>query len=136
MLNPSYLIKMPEMEYLRTFVIESSDISFQLIFFLLLQLLLDVVSVFNRVSTLSRKKQSVKITEDGLEVSLLSDFLLFLKCVFPPFQKQVSLFSIQLRFSGRFSQQKRNFLLWNVCGNRINSYYLNGWKRVILQLTK
>ncbi|XP_062087854.1 uncharacterized protein LOC133794573 [Humulus lupulus] len=32
------------------------------------QILLDVVSVFNTVSSLSRKKQSVKITEDGLEV--------------------------------------------------------------------
>ncbi|KAH7546675.1 hypothetical protein FEM48_Zijuj01G0226700 [Ziziphus jujuba var. spinosa] len=32
------------------------------------QILLDVVSVFNMVSSLSRKKQSVKITQDGLEV--------------------------------------------------------------------
>ncbi|KAM6585417.1 hypothetical protein CsatB_012419 [Cannabis sativa] len=32
------------------------------------QILLDVVSVFNMVSSLSRKKHSVKITEDGLEV--------------------------------------------------------------------
>ncbi|POO00406.1 hypothetical protein TorRG33x02_038190 [Trema orientale] len=32
------------------------------------QILLDVVLVFNMVSSLSQKKQSVKITEDGLEV--------------------------------------------------------------------
>ncbi|WOG90552.1 hypothetical protein DCAR_0309796 [Daucus carota subsp. sativus] len=32
------------------------------------QILLDVVSVFNAVSSLSRKEQSVKLTQDGLEV--------------------------------------------------------------------
>ncbi|KAL8128392.1 uncharacterized protein LOC141721609 isoform X2 [Apium graveolens] len=32
------------------------------------QMLLDVVSVFNTVSSLSRKEQSVKLTQDGLEV--------------------------------------------------------------------
>jgi len=35
---------------------------------LLQQILLDVVSVFNMVSSLSQEKQSVKITQEGLEV--------------------------------------------------------------------
>lgn len=33
-----------------------------------MQILLDVVTVFNVASSLSRKEQSVKLTQDGLEV--------------------------------------------------------------------
>lgn len=35
-----------------------------------MQILLDVVEVFNLATSLSRKEQSVKLTEDGLEVYL------------------------------------------------------------------
>ena len=34
----------------------------------LLQILLDVVSVFKMVSSLAQKKQSVKISQEGIEV--------------------------------------------------------------------
>lgn len=43
----------------------------QLQFALAVQILLDVVSVFNMVSSLTQKKQSVKITQEGLEVSFV-----------------------------------------------------------------
>jgi len=33
-----------------------------------LQMLLDVVTVFNEVSSIAQKKQSIKITQDGIEV--------------------------------------------------------------------
>lgn len=39
-------------------------------FYVILQILLDVVSVFNTVSTLSQKAQSVKISQEGFEVGL------------------------------------------------------------------
>lgn len=44
-----------------------------------LQILLDVVSVFNMVSSLSQKKQSIKINQEGIEVTpcLISEIILF-----------------------------------------------------------
>ena len=33
-----------------------------------LQMLLDVVTVFNEVSSIAQKQQSIKITQDGIEV--------------------------------------------------------------------
>lgn len=47
----------------------------QLTLFIAFQMLLDVASVFNTVSSLSRKEQSVKLTQDGLEVYLHSAVL-------------------------------------------------------------
>jgi len=47
-----------------------------LIFFsLLTQILLDVVDLFNMVSSLSKKKQSIKITHEGIEV------IVFFTCI-------------------------------------------------------
>ncbi|KAJ1416668.1 hypothetical protein SESBI_17251 [Sesbania bispinosa] len=52
---------------------------------LLAEILLDVVSLFNTVSSLSRKKQSIKITHEGIEVFRefypVSDDFVMLECV-------------------------------------------------------
>lgn len=39
------------------------------------QILLDVVSIFNIVSSLSRKEQSVKLTQEGIEVGFAAPYI-------------------------------------------------------------
>jgi hypothetical protein len=58
--------------YLRCYVIYFCDFAFIPIdrFSILMQILLDIVDLFNMVSSLSKKKQSIKITHEGIEVSL------------------------------------------------------------------
>lgn len=48
-------------------------------FFFPLQILLDVVSVFNTVSSFSQKKHSVKINQEGIEVSLTLKICIYIE---------------------------------------------------------
>lgn len=45
--------------------------------FSVVQILLDVVSVFNKVSSISKKKQVVTINQDGIQVYVLHSSILF-----------------------------------------------------------